>query len=56
MAVKIDVDACVGCELCLPTCPVSALSMNSEGKAVVADSCFDCGACLGSCPVTAITL
>ncbi len=55
MAAKVDAENCIGCEACVGTCPVSAISM-VDGKSVVnADECVDCGACVGSCPVEAIT-
>jgi len=51
----VDKDACVGCEACVGTCPVTAISM-VEGKANVdPDSCVECGACVAACPVSAIS-
>lgn len=56
MAVKIDKDTCIGCGACVGVCPVSALSLDSEGKSECnADLCIDCHACIGTCPVGAIT-
>ena len=44
---RIDVDYCAACELCLPYCPMEAISMN--GVAVIdEDECVDCGVCLRS--------
>lgn len=55
MAAKIDGEKCVGCEACVGTCPVEAISMK-DGKAVVAeDKCIDCGACVAGCPAEAIS-
>lgn len=55
MAAKVDGEKCVGCEACVGTCPVEAISMN-DGKASVDDSkCIDCGACVAGCPAEAIT-
>ena len=34
MAVTIDRDTCIGCSACVGACPVSALSMDGEGKSV----------------------
>ena len=34
MAVKVDVDTCIGCGACVGVCPVGALSMNDDGKSV----------------------
>lgn len=51
----VDHDICVGCEACVGTCPVSAISV-TDGKATVdADKCVECGACVATCPVSAIS-
>ena len=56
MAAKVDRDTCVGCETCVGTCPVEAISM-VEGKADVnGDVCVECGACVSVCPVEAISI
>ena len=56
MAVKVDIDKCVGCSACVETCPVNALTMNGDKVAVDGDKCIDCGACLGACPTEALEL
>lgn len=53
MAVIIDKNKCVGCNLCVPVCPFAAIDM-VKGIAVINDQCTLCGACLEICPVTAI--
>ncbi len=54
MAVKVTADECVGCESCVPSCPVEAIIM-SDGKAIIDPSkCTSCGTCIESCPVDAI--
>ena len=56
MPVKINLDTCIGCGACVGVCPVSAISLNDEGKAIVDEgTCIDCGACVGTCPVEAIS-
>lgn len=50
----VEKDACVGCETCVGTCPVEAISM-VDGKALVDESCIECGSCVSVCPVSAIT-
>ena len=55
MAAVVDKDTCVGCEACVGSCPVEAISM-VDGKAEVNDACVDCGACVSTCPVEAISL
>ncbi|MDY0387988.1 MAG: 4Fe-4S binding protein [Methanolobus sp.] len=57
MPAVVDKDVCTGCELCVNSCPVEAITMSDENFAVVdADECVDCGDCVDSCPVEAITL
>jgi ferredoxin len=57
MAVKIDKETCTGCGACVDVCPVEAISMSDDSKAVVdAGTCTDCGACVDECPVEAISM
>ena len=54
MAVKIDLELCVGCGCCEGSCPNSAVEI-ADGKAKVKDNCTGCGLCIGACPVSAIS-
>ena len=57
MAVIIDAEKCEGCGVCVDVCPMEAITMNDNDKAVVdADVCGDCGACVDECPTEAITM
>lgn len=49
-------DKCIGCEWCIPQCPVDCISWNHEGLKVEINEniCIDCGACQQVCPVSAI--
>jgi len=52
--VKVDKEECVGCESCVPVCPVEAITM-VDGKAVIdQETCTACGTCIGECPTEAI--
>lgn len=52
--VKVDAEECVGCETCIPVCPVEAISM-VDGVAVIdTEKCTECGTCIAECPVEAI--
>ncbi len=54
MAYAIDKDTCIGCGTCVDECPVGAITLNDDGKAVIdAEKCVECGSCAGACPVEA---
>ena len=53
MAVKVLVDKCVGCGLCVTNCPFEAIDM-VENKAFITEKCTACGVCVEECPVDAI--
>ena len=55
MAIVIDKEKCIACEVCVTTCPVSAINM-VDGKADIdQNTCISCGACVGGCPTEAIS-
>jgi len=55
MAVRMIVDNCTGCKLCLRACPYGALDI-VEGKAQFNEHCNQCGACASACKFDAIAL
>jgi len=48
---KIDTEKCIACTLCLPYCPMGAISMDDVAL-IDQDECVECGVCLrsGVCP------
>jgi len=54
--VLIEQDICIGCESCVPYCPVEAIIVSDDCAHIDQDLCVECGVCLRSsvCPVEAI--
>jgi 2-oxoglutarate ferredoxin oxidoreductase subunit delta len=54
--VTIDIEACKGCELCIPVCPPDVLFMSKDVNAQgyrypqLVAGCTGCNACLQICP------
>ena len=51
----IDTDECIGCGVCVDTCPQGVLELEETAKVVDEDSCIACGMCMDNCPAGAIT-
>jgi NADH-quinone oxidoreductase subunit F len=49
---KINMDKCVKCKLCIKSCPVEAITPEFE---ILSDKCTRCNSCLDACPKKAIT-
>jgi 2-oxoglutarate ferredoxin oxidoreductase subunit delta len=61
--VKIDIETCKGCELCVVACPQDSLAMskeiNSKGyhyAVLIEDNCTGCVNCALVCPDAVITV
>jgi ferredoxin len=51
----IDRSSCNGCGRCLQVCPVDAIELNEDGKAVIDQTiCIQDGLCVRVCPQNAI--
>jgi len=54
--VRLEEDKCIGCRLCIPSCPMGALHMDLEKRvAVKCDLCDGDPACVPVCPTQALT-
>jgi electron transfer flavoprotein alpha subunit len=53
--VNVKPDDCIGCKICLKSCPYDAIDFDDdEKKAIINDKCTVCGACIPVCPEEAI--
>lgn len=52
----IDQESCIGCESCVPYCPVGAIEMKDSLAEISFDECVECSDCIRSkvCPTNAI--
>jgi len=55
VTLKLNVDQCIGCGMCVNVCPHEVFLIKS-GKAQIVDKdrCMECSACAKNCPVSAI--
>ena len=53
MAYKI-ISTCTACGLCLPVCPIDAISAGAQIYVIDQENCCDFEDCLAVCPVEAI--
>ena len=52
---KLDVEKCIGCGLCVVVCPHRVFEVeNGKASIIDKDLCMECGACSRNCPVEAI--
>jgi len=52
---NLNIEKCVGCEMCLNVCPHGVFTIkNNKSNIVDKDYCMECGACAKNCPVEAI--
>ncbi len=54
MSLLVDTEKCEGCGLCLPLCPVQAISVIKNKAAIDQNRCNKCLLCIDECPKNAI--
>lgn len=54
--IKVDYDACIGCQACARACPSPVMEAILKRETMVIPDCFTCGTCMNVCPVDAISL
>jgi len=55
MAIRIDLEKCNACGLCMRSCPYEALESIDKKPRWIEDRCTLCGACLETCKFEALT-
>lgn len=56
MSIKVITEKCVGCKLCVKTCPFGAIELINKKAVIDLHKCTLCGACIESCKFDAIVL
>ena len=51
----INKEKCVGCKVCIDTCPQGAISMENNKAVIDVNKCTECGRCYLVCPQSAIS-
>ncbi|MCM8757742.1 MAG: electron transfer flavoprotein subunit alpha [Candidatus Omnitrophica bacterium] len=56
MAIRIILEKCTGCSLCIKTCPFGAIKIQDKKAIIDLSKCNLCGACVDSCKFGAILI
>ncbi len=54
--IRIDTARCVGCGLCVSSCPSNTLAVRDKKAVVAGSSCLECGHCQAACPEGALVV
>ncbi len=55
MGIKVHLDKCLGCKICVSSCPFGIIELVDK-KAVIKDGCNFCGSCVSACKFKAIEI
>ncbi|MBN2029714.1 electron transfer flavoprotein subunit alpha [bacterium] len=55
-AIQVLEDKCIGCKICVKTCPYNAITMQEKLAVIDITKCTLCGSCVDACPVDAIVI
>ncbi len=54
---RVNVERCTGCGMCLEVCPHDVLALENRRVHIARrDACMECGACSRNCPVGAVSV
>lgn len=56
LQVVVEKNKCIGCSLCVKTCPTHNLKIQEDKAQVILEDCLFCGQCEAVCPRKAVTV
>lgn len=56
MSIRVITEQCVGCKVCVKSCPQNGIFMEGKLATIVVDSCTFCGSCVSACKFNAIVI
>jgi len=56
MSIIIDPEKCDGCESCVDSCPMEAITIVNGKAQIDPGECIECESCIDTCPNGAISM